>query len=66
MKIDQNSHSAEDRARWKVVRLDNYTDIEGEVLAADPATGECTVNLNGETKTLSFACGIAVVGRGRH
>ena len=29
-----------ERRRWRVVRLDSYTDIPGEVLFADELTGE--------------------------
>ena len=49
-------HSAEDKARWKLVRTDTYTDVvpPGDIVSADEATGECCVTVNGETKTLSL------------
>jgi hypothetical protein len=59
-------HSAEDKRRWKIVRTDNYTDVPGEIVAADEATGECSLQISGETKTISFGPGgIRIVGRGR-
>ncbi len=59
-------HSAEDKRRWKIVRTDNYTDVPGEIITADEATGECCVQVGGETKTLSFGPrGIRIVGRRR-
>jgi len=47
-------HSAEDKQRWKIVRTDDYTDVPGDIVAADEATGECSIQVGGETKTLSF------------
>lgn len=60
-------HSAEDKAKWKIVRTDNYTDVPGEIITADDATGECcVVDANSERKTLSFGPnGIRLVGRRR-
>jgi hypothetical protein len=59
-------HSSEDKRRWKIVRTDNYTDVPGEIVTADETTGECSVQVSGETKTLSFgAGGIRIVGRRR-
>jgi hypothetical protein len=59
-------HSSEDKRRWKIVRTDNYTDIAGEIVTADETTGECSIHVGGETKTLSFGPGgIRIVGRGR-
>jgi hypothetical protein len=48
------------------VRTDNYTDVAGEIVAADETTGECSVHIGGENKTLSFGPGgIRIVGRRR-
>jgi hypothetical protein len=47
-------HSTEDKKKWKIVRTDNYTDVFGEIITADEATGECHLMRNGETETLSF------------
>jgi hypothetical protein len=58
--------SAEDKARWKVVRTDNYADVPGDIVTADEATGECSMHVGGETKTFSFGPGgIRLIGRGR-
>jgi hypothetical protein len=57
-------HSSEDKHRWKIVRTDNYTDVAGEIVTADETTGECSIHVGGETKTLSFGPGgIRIVGR---
>jgi hypothetical protein len=47
-------HSAKDKRRWKIVRADDYTDVAGEIVTADEATGECYVKVGGEFKTLRF------------
>jgi len=58
--------SSEDKHRWKIVRRDNFVDVPGEIVSADDATGECSMQNNGETKTLSFGPnGIRIVGRAR-
>lgn len=52
MKLE-SFHSADDKRRWKIV-------------SADEATGECSLHIGGETKTLSFGPGgIRICGRGR-
>ncbi len=57
---------AGDNRLWKIVRLDNFTDVPGEIVTADEATGECTLHSGGETKTLTFCPrGIRIVGRRR-
>src|ERR1700746_3237258 len=59
-------HSTEDKRRWKIVRTDDYTDVAGDIITADEATGECCIQVGGETKTLSFGPrGIRVVGKRR-
>jgi hypothetical protein len=60
------SHDEGKWRRWKVVRLDTYTDVPGEIVTADDASGECMMNIAGEKKTLSFACGIKIVPKARH
>jgi hypothetical protein len=48
------------------VRTDNYTDVPGEIVTADGATGEYCLCVGGETKTMSFGPhGIRIVGRRR-
>ncbi|HYP35537.1 MAG TPA: hypothetical protein VEQ62_04295 [Stellaceae bacterium] len=65
MKLE-SYQSDEDKRRWKIVRTDNYTDVEGQIVSADELTGECAVHVGGETKALSFGPGgIRIVGRGR-
>ena len=59
-------HSSEDKRRWKIVRTDDYTDVPGEIITADEATGECSVDIGGATKALNFGPGgIRIVGRRR-
>ncbi len=65
MKIEA-ADSSEDKKRWKLVRTDNYKDIEGEIVSADEETGECSVYVGGETKKLSLGVGgLRIVGRRR-
>lgn len=33
----------EDKQRYKLVRTDDYTDVIGDIVAANEATGECVV-----------------------
>ena len=59
-------HTSEDKRRWKIVRTDNYTDFPGEIVSADETICECSLQVGGETETLSFGPeGIRIVGRGR-
>jgi hypothetical protein len=59
-------HEAADKAKWKIVRLDDLTDVDGLIVTANDETGECCVQVSGETKTLSFGPrGIRIVGRRR-
>ncbi len=58
-------NSTEDKAKFKIIRLDNYTDVPGEIITADEATGDCCLQVTGETKTFHFDCGIRIVGRRR-
>ncbi len=56
--------SAADKSKWKIVRRDDCTDVEGEIIAADEDTGEACVAVDGQTRTLSFGPrGIRIVGR---
>lgn len=58
-------HSSADRHRFKIVRTDNCTDVPGEIIFADDATGECTIYYNGETKALNFGVGgIKIIKKG--
>lgn len=59
-------HSLDQKRVWKIVRTDTYADVAGEIITADEATGECCVQVGGETKTLSFGpLGLKIVGRRR-
>lgn len=65
MKLE-SYQSAEDKKHWKIVRTDDYTDVPGEIITADEASGECCIQVGGETKTLSLGPrGIRIVGRRR-
>ena len=65
MKLE-SYHSSADKSLWKIVRTDDYTDVPGEIVTADEATGECSVRVGDETKPLSFGPdGIRIVSRGR-
>jgi len=56
----------DDKLRWKIVRTDDCTDVPGDIVAADEATGDCSVHVGGETKALSFGIGgIRIVRRSR-
>ena len=58
------SASAEIKRKYKIVRLDDGRDVEGDILAADSVTGECTMQKGGEAKTLVFGPdGFRIVSR---
>jgi hypothetical protein len=56
VKID-SSISSEERAKYKVVRADDYTDLPGEIMEADETTGEVVMIIAGEKKTFSLGHG---------
>ncbi len=61
-------HSSEDKRLWKIVRTDyvNGGEVPGEIVTADETTGECSVRVNGETKTYAFGRGgIRIIERAR-
>lgn len=65
MRLESWNDAAHKR-RFKLVRTDDYTDVEGEIITADSDSGECCLMVGGETKTFSFgANGIRIVGRRR-
>jgi hypothetical protein len=65
MKIE-SYHSVDDKRKWKIVRRDSCDDVPGDIITADEETGECSIEVGGETKTLSFGpSGIRIVGRRR-
>ncbi len=62
----ESSQPSEYKAKWKIVRTDyvNSGNVEGEIVAADEATGEFSVCVGGETKTQCLGPGgIRIVGR---
>ena len=62
MKIESWGTSDEKR-RYKIIRTDTYEDVPGEIITADEATGECCIQVAGETKTMSFGPGgIRIIG----
>jgi hypothetical protein len=69
MKLESHE-SAEDKKRWKIVRLDSCEEVPGEIVAADDEKGECCVErtVEGEKKTESMSFGpggMRIVRRGR-
>ncbi len=57
-------HSNEDKKHWEIVRTDSCTYIQGEILYANEDTGECSVCIDGENKTLILGeDGIKIVER---
>jgi hypothetical protein len=60
-------HSTEQKLPWKIVRTDDYSDVKFDaIVSADEDTGECCIQVGGETKTFSFGPrGIRIVGRRR-
>lgn len=63
-KIASDAAEAE-RRRWRVVRLDTYQEIAGEVLSADCDSGLCTIRKpDGDAADHNFGPGgIAIIGR---
>jgi hypothetical protein len=63
--------ASEEKARWKIVRRDDYRDLQGDILTADENTGECSLSVlkpdksGYDTVTYTLDCGIAIVPRGR-
>ena len=59
-------NSTEVKRNWTIVRIDDYTDVVGEIITADEATGECCILIGSKTNPLSFGPrGIRNVGRRR-
>lgn len=54
------------KATQLIVETTHYTDVPGEIVAADEKTGECSLCADGEVKTLCFGpAGIKIVERRR-
>lgn len=59
-------HSAEDKARWKIIRLDLFDEMPGEIVSADEETGVCCLTYNGEKKIHEFGhAGIRIIKAAR-
>jgi hypothetical protein len=57
MSIDPTMPEAE-RKRWRVVRLDSYSDIPGEIMFADELTGEVKMkDYGGFERSYAFGSG---------
>lgn len=71
MPVKFESYDSEDEKRlWKIVRTDNYTDVPGNIVSADEATGECCLQVatgdGTETKTFNLGPkGLRIVPRRR-
>jgi hypothetical protein len=67
----ESSASLAEKARWKLVRLDDHTDVAGAIITANEESGECSVSVTKgggeiETKMLSFGPrGVRIVSRRR-
>lgn len=58
--------SEEKKAPWKIVRLDTFQDISGQIVTADELTGECSVKNGDETKNFSLGeRGLSIISRKR-
>jgi len=63
MKLESHEDAAMKR-RWKIVRLDTFTDVPGEIIAADDVTGDCCLQVGGQPQAMSFGpLAIRIVGR---
>ncbi len=65
MKIER-SDDAGRKAYYKVVRRDDYRDLDGVIVYADEETGEACMFVNDAEKTHSLgAGGLKIIRRGR-
>jgi hypothetical protein len=58
--------SVETKQCWRLVRTDYYTEIKcNAIIAADEDTGECCIEIDGETVTRNYGPnGIRILPRG--
>lgn len=62
----KSEDSVEYKRLFKIVRTDDFTDVPGDIIAADEISGECKVNYKDQTTDLKFgANGIRIVKRSR-
>jgi len=46
------------KALWKIVRLDDYSDVPGKIISACVLSGECVMQINGgQSQNHSFGAG---------
>ena len=65
MRLDDTMPS-EERARWKIVRMDSYRDVPGMIVSADEMTGKCVLEMHGENREYDLGHrGIRIMLRGR-
>jgi hypothetical protein len=62
--------SSDLKRNWKIVRTDDYTEVKGEIITADEATGEycvqTTVNGTADTQKGNLgALGLKIISRRR-
>lgn len=59
-------HDAKEKARYKIVRLDTFSVVPGEIVSADEGTGTAVLTHGGETKTHEFGSqGIRIIAARR-
>jgi len=57
---------AKEKARFKIVRTDTCDDVPGRIVTADELTGECVLEVSGETTKHSYGPrGIRIISRRR-
>jgi hypothetical protein len=62
----ESFHSEEDKARWKIVRTDDFSELPGKIISACEDSGECVLVVGGESKSYSLgARGFRIVSAGR-
>lgn len=51
-----------EKARFKIIRTDDYSDLPGMIVRANEETGECVMTVSGETRLFNFGqFGIRIV-----
>jgi hypothetical protein len=65
MKLE-SFHSEEDKALWKIVRTDDFSELPGKIISACDITGDCCMSYNGASQSFSLgAGGLKIVPAGR-
>jgi hypothetical protein len=50
-------HTSADKARWKLVRTDTLTDVEGDIVSADEADGKFCVQVGDDLRSFDLGPG---------